>query len=160
GGGPLFPVDHLFNTPLDALPGHGNSSAFIGTNGALHIPFGLRPSGDPTSEGGFRVPLNAVPRNSLPPAPVPLFSCRHEIAWDPRPEADCANGAAHTFVSPCTAGPAPQPVFPIPDNALVEGGVDTDPSQLPYGDHHLLMLDADTCRLWELYHVYPDAQQG
>jgi hypothetical protein len=42
---------------------------------------------------------------------------------------------------------------------LVEGGVDTNPSQ-PYGDHHILMLDSDACRLWELYHAYPDGTGG
>ena len=42
---------------------------------------------------------------------------------------------------------------------LVEGGIDTDPSQ-PYGDHHMLLLDADVCRLWELYHCYPDPKSG
>ena len=72
---------------------------------------------------------------------------------------DCAVGSAHTLVSPCTAAAAPQPLFPIPSVPLVEGGIDTDPSQ-PYGDHHMLLLDADTCRLWELYHCYPDPKSG
>jgi hypothetical protein len=42
---------------------------------------------------------------------------------------------------------------------LVEGGIDTRPLQ-PYGDHHILLLDQDTCRLWELYHAYPSASSG
>jgi hypothetical protein len=65
-------------------------------------------------------------------------------------------GTAHTFTAPCTAAAAPHPLLPIPASPLVEGGIDTDPSQ-PYGDHHLLIVDQDTCRLWELYHVYPSA---
>jgi hypothetical protein len=28
---------------------------------------------------------------------------------------------------------------------------------MPYGDHHLLILDADACRLWETYHSYSPA---
>ena len=41
----------------------------------------------------------------------------------------------------------------------MEGGIDRDPAQ-PYADHHLLLLDSSACRLWELYHVYPDASSG
>jgi hypothetical protein len=57
-------------------------------------------------------------------------------------------------VSPCLASAAPNPVFPIPAMPLVEGGIDTDPSQ-PYGDHHILLIDVDACQLYELYHSYP-----
>jgi hypothetical protein len=64
-----------------------------------------------------------------------------------------------TLVSPCLSADAPEPLFPLPAAALVEGGIDSDPSH-PYGDHHLLMLDADTCRLWELYHCYPNTVGG
>ncbi len=81
------------------------------------------------------------------------------LDWDPTEEADCAVGAAHTLTSPCTAAAAPKPQFPIPATPLVEGGIVTDPAQ-PYGDHHILLLDADTCSLWELYHAYPDPKGG
>ena len=40
--------------------------------------------------------------------------------------------------------------MPVPQPVLVEGGVNTVP-----GDHHLLLLDADGCRLWEVYHAMP-----
>jgi hypothetical protein len=81
------------------------------------------------------------------------------LDWDPTSEADCASGSAHALTSPCTVDRAPAPVFPIPEVPLVEGGIVTDPAQ-PYGDHHLLLLDADTCTTWELYHVYPRAKGG
>jgi len=68
-------------------------------------------------------------------------------------------GTAHTLTSPCTVAAAPKPQFPIPATPLVEGGIVSDPAQ-PYGDHHILLLDADTCGLWELYHAYPDPKGG
>jgi hypothetical protein len=87
---------------------------------------------------------------------VQYSSTDPDMGWDPLGESDCASGGSHGLVSPCTAS---QPLLPIPLSPLVEGGIDRDPSQ-PYGDHHMLILDADACRLWELYHCYPGAQGG
>ena len=39
--------------------------------------------------------------------------------------------------------------YPVPPNAPVEGG----PSST--GDRHVLVVDRDACRLWELYSAYP-----
>ena len=39
--------------------------------------------------------------------------------------------------------------YPIPPNAPIEGG----PSST--GDRHVLVVDRDACRLWELYSAYP-----
>ena len=39
--------------------------------------------------------------------------------------------------------------YPIPPNAPIEGG----PSST--GDRHVLLVDRDACRLWELYSAYP-----
>jgi hypothetical protein len=51
------------------------------------------------------------------------------------------------LVRPCGAA---SPVFPVPVAPLVEGGIDTTSE-----DHHLLVVDADACRLWEAYHLTP-----
>ncbi|MBU1221557.1 hypothetical protein KKF34_19550 [Myxococcota bacterium] len=39
--------------------------------------------------------------------------------------------------------------YPIPDNPPIEGGNDSD------GDRHILMLNTDTCTLYELYYAWP-----
>jgi hypothetical protein len=72
---------------------------------------------------------------------------------------DQSSGATHAVVSPCLASKAPKPWLPIPVAPLVEGGIITDPTQ-PYGDHHMLIIDSDVCRLWELYHCYPNTAGG
>ena len=41
--------------------------------------------------------------------------------------------------------------YPVPPNAPIEGGPDGD------GDRHVLVLDADACRLYELYYAWPQA---
>lgn len=40
--------------------------------------------------------------------------------------------------------------YPIPDNPPIEGGNDSD------GDRHILMIDKDNWKLYELYAAYPD----
>jgi hypothetical protein len=39
--------------------------------------------------------------------------------------------------------------YPIPSNAPIEGGSSST------GDRHVLIVDRDACRLWELYSAYP-----
>ena len=51
-----------------------------------------------------------------------------------------------TYDDESDAGP-----YPIPPNAPIEGG----PSST--GDRHVLVVDRDACRLWELYSAYPQA---
>ncbi len=41
--------------------------------------------------------------------------------------------------------------FPIPANALIEGGPDAT------GDRHVIVVDKDACRLYELYDAHPNA---
>jgi hypothetical protein len=39
--------------------------------------------------------------------------------------------------------------YPVPPNAPIEGGSSSS------GDRHVLVVDRDACRLWELYSAYP-----
>jgi len=41
--------------------------------------------------------------------------------------------------------------FPIPLDAPIEGGPDSD------GDRHVIAIDTDACRLYELFHAFPEA---
>ena len=151
-GCPILPADHVFNTPIASLPVHPNSAQFMTTIGAHNLHLDLGQIVDQTNADYFGIPYNVVHGGTLTWAATRYYSPDPDLDWDTRAESDCA-AAAHTPIAPCTTAAAPNPVFPIPPSVFVEGGVVTDPSQ-PYGDHHILLLDQDTCRLWELYHAY------
>jgi hypothetical protein len=44
--------------------------------------------------------------------------------------------------------------YPIPDDVAIEGGSSAD------GDRHALLVDSDSCTLYELYHLYPSWSAG
>ena len=162
-GCPILPANHVFNTPIDGLPVDPHSSNYLTTIGAHNLHLDLGQSTDiGMADTYYGIPYNVVHGATQAWGPVYFHSADPDVAWDPRPESDCvdmSSGAARTQVSPCSSSAAPNPVFPIPAMPLVEGGIDTDPSQ-PYGDHHILLLDADACVLSELYHAYPHAGGG
>jgi hypothetical protein len=54
GGCPVFPADNVWNTPVDTLPVHPNSAAFVATIGAAR---GLHPDFSAT---GFGIPFAIV----------------------------------------------------------------------------------------------------
>lgn len=159
----LLPATHLFNTPIDSLPVDPQSAKYLTSIGDHNLHLDLGSSTDITMvDSYYGIPYNVVHGTSASWVPVRFSSADPDLDWDARGEADCvdaASGSAHTKVSPCTSAAAPNPVFPIPAQPLVEGGIDSDPKQ-PYGDHHILLLDADTCLLHELYHAYPRAGGG
>lgn len=141
GGCRVFPADHLFNTPIDGLPVHPQSAAFLATIGDHRVHLDLGTEVDQASATYYGIPWNVVRGASLGWSPV-----HYDAGWPE--ESDCAAaGATGVVVSPCTAA---RPVLPVPAAPLVEGGIGTSD-----GDHHLLVVDADTCRLWELYRATP-----
>ncbi|HEX2659484.1 MAG TPA: hypothetical protein VHU40_14470, partial [Polyangia bacterium] len=155
---PILPSNHLFNTPIDTLPVDPRSAQYLATIGAhkLHMDFGMSTNIAMPDEY-YGIPFNVIHGSTASWVGVRYASADPDLVWDPREESDCvdsASGAAHTKISPCTMAAAPNPVFPIPAMPLVEGGIDTNPSQ-PYGDHHILLIDVDACQLYELYHAYP-----
>jgi hypothetical protein len=154
-GCPVLPVDNVFNTAIDTLPVHPQSAAFIATIGGtrrLHLDLGT--TTDPTSSEFYGIPFNIVHGAGFAWPTVAYLSTDPDLDWDTRGEGDCATGAGHTLARPCSTASAPSPLLPIPNNVVVEGGTNTAANQLPYGDHHILLLDADSCWLWETYHSY------
>jgi hypothetical protein len=146
GGCALFPADHLFNTPIDALPVHPQSAAYLATIGSHRLHLDLGTTVDPASASYWGIPYNVVSGASLA-----WSSVHYDAGWPD--ESDCAAaGATATVRSPCSAA---SPVFPVPAAPLVEGGIDAADE-----DHHLLVVDADACRLWEAYHLTPRAGGG
>ena len=132
----IFPTDFIFNTKINGLPADsGNSDTWVGTIGnttKLHLDLGTET--DQSKPDYYGIPSNIVAGNSL------TWSTTKFNASDDGDESDCAD-ASHNVVSPCNV----TPILPIPTSPLVEGGLTGD------NDHHLLVVDADNCRLWELY---------
>jgi hypothetical protein len=148
---PILPANHVFNTPIDALPVDSHSDAYIATIGGtrrLHLDLGTQT--DQQAADFYGIPFNLVRGAVMTWPTIRFFSADPGLTWDPKIESDCADGS-HNVVSPCTNT---APVLPYPPNAIIEGGVNTAVDQMPYGDHHLLVVDTDACRLWEGYHVY------
>ena len=151
GGCPILPGNHVFNMKIDGLPVDPNSASFITTvGGATKLHLDLGQTTDPQSDEFYGIPYNVVHGNSFTWPSVVFAATDPDLDWDPKPESDCGN-TGRGVVSPCTAGTA---YLPIPGNVVVEGGTNTATNQMPYGDHHILLLDVDSCRLWETYHSY------
>ncbi|HNA89622.1 MAG TPA: hypothetical protein PK989_09965, partial [Anaerolineales bacterium] len=111
-GCPMFPANNVWNTPIDTLPVHAMSDAWIesiGSGETIHMDFG---SG--TWEGG----LIGIPFNIVAGSTVPTFE------------------AEFYYPEESDAGP-----YPIPDNPNIEYG----------SDHHILVVDTETCTLYEIF---------
>ena len=70
GGCQLLPADHLFNTPIDALPVHPNSAAFMTTIGRHNLHLDLGTSTDMTSGEYYGIPYNVVHGGAFAWVPV------------------------------------------------------------------------------------------
>ena len=152
---PILPANHIFNTPIDSLPVDPHSSDYLTTIGGtrkLHLDLGTQT--DQQATDFYGIPWNTMHGGTDAWSTVAFKSTDPGLDWDPKPESDCGDGS-HAVVRPCTTVASPQ--FPIPSNALVEGGINNAADEMPYGDHHLLVVDVDACRLWEGYHVYSPA---
>jgi hypothetical protein len=148
----VFPSDFIFNTAIASLPVDPNSAAYITTIGSgtkLHLDLGTET--DQSKDDYYGIPWNTVAGNSLTWQTAKYFAADSgDYDWDAASESDCAN-ASHGVVSPCVSVPV---LLPIPQSPVVESGVNTTADQTPDDDHHMLIVDTDNCRLWELYHSY------
>ncbi len=114
----IFPLDNPWNTDISGYPLHPNSDHFIASIGAEKS---LHPDFG-TVWGGAP---NGIPYVFVP-GDQPLVNIIYTAYGD---ESD----------------PGP---FPIPDDAPIEGGVNSD------GDRHVLVIDKDNKILYELYRAF------
>jgi hypothetical protein len=124
----LFPADNVWNVRVDDLPVHPNSDAYVEAIGAsepVHADFGAG-EWPPGSGSPIGIPYVVVPGTQ--PAV--------EIRFDYEGESD----------------PGP---YPIPPNAPIEGCPDASHSCTVNGDRHVLVLEQDTCTLYELFNAWP-----
>jgi hypothetical protein len=152
---PILPANHIFNTRIDGLPADPGSANYIATIGdALHLHLDLGTQTDQQAADFYGIPSNVVKGSSFPWPAVAYTSTDPSLSWNPLAQSDCGD-AGGAVQSPCPASPA---YLPIPTSPIVEGGIQTD--QSVYGDHHMLLLDSDSCRLWETFHSYQTSSGG
>ena len=118
-GCPVFPGDHIWNTRVDSLPVDRNSDLYVDTIGADIAPHPDFGSG--LWEGG---PIG------IPYVVVDGSQSKVNVSFDYADESD--------------EGP-----YPVPRNAPIEGGANSD------GDRHVLVVDKDSCTLFELFYAFP-----
>jgi len=127
-GCPILPADNIWNHPVDALPVHPLSDAYVASIGAderVHADFG---SGEwpPGSGSPIGIPYVVVP--STQPRVAVQFHYADES--DPGP-------------------------YPIPPDAPIEGCASGSHSCGVGGDRHVLVLEQETCTLYELFDAWP-----
>lgn len=144
-GCPVLPGNHVFNSRIDGLPVHPSSAAFIATIGNTSVHLDLGTQTDQSNEEFYGIPYNIVNGNALTWTQVDYD--------DPETadESDCGD-ASRNVHSPCTGSAFANASYPIPANPIVEGGISNDLDV--YGDHHMLLIDRDTCELWEIGNAY------
>jgi hypothetical protein len=118
----VFPRDNIWNVRVDSPPVHPDSDIWIQTIGSslgLKADFG---SGvwPPGSNSPIGIPFTSVP-GTQPLVPVSFL---YDDESDPGP-------------------------YPIPPDAPIEGGPDSD------GDRHVLVVEKDGCILYELFDAWP-----
>jgi hypothetical protein len=142
---PLFPPDNWWNMDVSAAPVDAQSAAyisFIGATRSLHPDFGGDAS--PGSQDIYGFPYIVVD-GSVAKRAV-------QFGYD-----DQSDGVNHTTgVS--------SPFYPIPDQAItsahwIEGGQPGNVDLRSSGDRHMLIVDATTRGLYELYNVFYDGSQ-
>lgn len=111
----IFPADNPWNRRVDSLPVHDRSDEIIRSIGRRE---GLHPDfGSGKWNGGpIGIPFTTVPGDQE----------RVDISFRYDDESD----------------PGP---YPIPDDAPIEGGPDSD------GDRHVIVIDRDECILYEVF---------
>ena len=116
---PLFPADSHWHAKVTALPTKANSTQLVATVGTGSA---LKADfGSGLWDGG---PIG------IPYVVVPAGQAKVPVSFDWDDESD----------------PGP---YPVPANAPVEGGSQSD------GDRHVLVVDKGTCTLYELYDAHP-----
>ena len=115
----MFPPDNVWNTPVSSLPVDPSSAKYIAAIGPDNVLHPDFGQGDWDGEP-IGIPFNVVP-GSQPKVPV-------------------------SFMYASESNPGP---YPIPRNALIEGG----PSST--GDRHVIVVDTGNCTDYETWSSYP-----
>lgn len=129
----LFPVTSVFNTPIDTLPVHAQSAAWMSVQGS-QAQNGLHPDFGTTLQNGTiynGIPVNVLAGNAIPKKTVTITTYASESD---------SQGAG----------------VPIPDTVKIENDAVPPNPQPPFDpnvDHHCLIVDTDTHRVHEFYQM-------
>jgi len=115
----VFPADNAWNQRVDALPVASDSDALIGSIGR-----GASAHADFGSGKWEGAPIG------IPYVVVNSKTKKRKVTFDYADESDRVR-------------------YPIPKNAPIEGGRNSD------GDRHVIAIDKSKCKLYELYAAYP-----
>jgi hypothetical protein len=125
----VFPDDNIWNTPVDALPVDERSEQYVASIGA-DVP--LKPD--------FASGLYEGAPVGIPFVVVPMRQAKVAIRFKPFGNDPEVNE------DESDAGP-----YPIPRNAPIEGG----PKSVD--DRHVIVVQQESCTLYELYKAVPNA---
>jgi hypothetical protein len=128
GGCPVFPGDNIWNTRVDTLPVDPRSEDYVASIGA-EAPL-KADFGSGLYEGvPVGIPFVVVPRDQ---AMVPILYAPFGDETPTEEESD----------------PGP---YPVPPDAPIEGGPDSS------DDRHVVVVQEQSCTLYELYKAVPNA---
>lgn len=126
GGCPVFPVNNIWNTPIDQMPIDPRSKQYVESIGAqinIHPDFGsAKIEGTPIG-----IPFVVVPMKQ------PKVAVNFRAFGDEQANSEESD-----------AGP-----YPIPANAPIEGGPQSK------DDRHVIVVQEGSCTLFELYKAVP-----
>src|SRR5688572_14284710 len=142
---PIFPRDNWWNLDVSTAPVDPASAsyiAFVGLTRTMHPDFGGDVS--PGSAQVYGFPYVVVDSTVTPRA----------VQFQYSEESDGVDHATNRSV----------PFYPIPDEAItqahwIEGGEPGSIDLRGTNDRHLLLVDRDRRRLYELYNVFYDGSQ-
>ena len=142
---PLFPRDNWWNLDISTAPVDPGSAAFINFVGATR---GMHP------DFGGDVSTGSVQNYGFPYAVVDGTLTKLAVQFQ---YADESDGVDHTTG-------ASLPFYPVPPEAItqahwIESGEPGNVDLRSSSDRHLLIVDRDNRRLYELYNVFYDGSQ-
>jgi hypothetical protein len=125
---PVFPPDSIWNTPVDTLPVDPNSDAYVESIGAGE-PLKADFGAGEFEGAPIGIPFVVVPFDQ-PKVPINF------AGYDDEPEP---------YIDESDPGP-----YPVPAEAPIEGGPNGS------GDRHVLVVQQQSCTLFELYKAAPN----
>jgi hypothetical protein len=154
----IFPATAIFNSRIDDtahFPVHASNTAWkaaIDSTGPrrLHLDWGTTEDQN-QHDTYWGIPYNVVDGSSVT-TNWPIMT--YDNGWADESDCAVANGSGgYSLQRDCSA--VSKPRLPIPTDATVkvEGGYCPIEQSCPDGDHHILVVEKATCRLWEAYYA-------
>lgn len=151
----LFPAQAVFNLRIDDVtrfPKHAASDVWVATvKGATRFHPDWGDETDPRRvDRYYGIPFNVIDGSGSDAVWTRFSFAASDAAPD---ESDCAMSSGKGWIIQRNCQSVSAPVFPLPSGVVLnEHGRCDDPAAC--GDHHVLVLESGTCRLWEGYHGY------